>query len=222
MKHRRKTKIAIMVLILVFLMGFPVFADQKMGSIDMDLSVVDPWDKTVSSVEGVEIGIVKVADLTSTDFTLKNPYREDMNLLSDNLEEMLSSSKKVVNNIHDFEYSVVTDGNGSARVSNLEDGAYLICQTGAHGQAAKYSHFEPFVIKIPFLKDGVECRNADISPKISLKPTREPEKEKPKEEEKIKTSDETEGISLYSGMLLISLSLVLYLGYRKKEGMKNE
>lgn len=64
----------------------------------------------------------------------------------------------------------ITDEKGAISFKNLEDGIYLVCQTGCQENAKKYTMAAPFLITVPYWnEDNIYSNEAVAFPKTELK-----------------------------------------------------
>ncbi len=163
----------------------------QIGTITVSLKEAD-WSKAKNNV----LTVYKVAELRTDDENLEYSYTDDFAgyeetlelddyTLAGNLAEYASNS-----GIEGTLASVNNDGN--VIIEDLELGLYLIVQTST---SAKYYTFNPFLVSIPYKKDGQWVYEVDAGPKVELVTPDEPDNpenpDKTKKTNNPKKSDNT-------------------------------
>ena len=69
--------------------------------------------------------------------------------------------------------SATTGSDGKAGFGQLEEGIYLVVQTGAAGTAEKYSVLPPFLVNVPQVTDDGIVYDVVAAPKPEVKPEKE-------------------------------------------------
>ncbi len=149
----------------------------QLGTISVSLEDAD-W----SQVKDRALTIYQVAELTMNDETMGYSYTGDFANCGEALDvEDRSLAGKLVeyasgNGINGTAASVNEDG--KVVVENLSLGIYLIAQTAA---SEEYYRFNPFLVTIPYDKDGEWVYEVDAEPKVEVTTPDKPNKpEKPK------------------------------------------
>lgn len=114
-------------------------------------------EEIVTPISGVLMTIYKVADLTVKDGMATYTPTEKFESVKINYKEMTASAsneaaQKLYELVKDGEITGETkesDGNGVINYGSVENGMYLVVQTGANGDATEYSQFAPYLISAP-------------------------------------------------------------------------
>lgn len=143
------------------------------------------YDNDGISMDGAEITVTKVADAELEDGTVyytliselsdyclvshgRETYFDDMTAAASN-----ATAKAWAGLGLEPEYTVTTDENGMAYISDMELGMYLVVQTGADGTSADYEYFSPFLISVPYAFDGEYVMDVVAYPKTESEKTAE-------------------------------------------------
>ena len=115
----------------------------------------------------VTLAVVKVADVVNGEFVLTEDFASvevDLNEIQ-NANELENAAKKLAKVNASNKSIVITDANGTAVVSDLPVGAYLIYAT----DIGKYENITPFLISIPTFseEDGKMLYDVEVLPKHS-------------------------------------------------------
>lgn len=145
-------------------------------------------------LRGIEWSAYQVAEMPEDGkFILKDDFASS-GLKPETLNEssqsaMQKSAVKIAayakNNHIDAEYVVVTGADGTAKITDMERGLYLICQTGTPGTSLIVDS-TPFFVALPMMVDKMGTKYMEnhviCSPKISFEePATEPTTEAPTE-----------------------------------------
>ena len=155
-------------LICSIFLSIPTFADETNFMPDIDdseknLTVHFYVQKTGVDVpiEGAEIGIYKAADLNckkgSAQYTLLPEYSsvrkmengEDVTFCGVSGTESEQLANRIDKLIDKPEMVNTTDRFGKCSFNGLEQGMYLVKELNAHGSAADYEYFKPYLISVP-------------------------------------------------------------------------
>lgn len=168
-------------------------------------------------INGAEFSVYQVADLKEdkTGYIVKAPFQydgdfKDIKTASEHIKlarKLEKQSKNVSEKI-----TLQTNSDGRVSFSGLKDGIYLVVQTGATGEAKDYTNMQPFLVMVPQFENGIWNKVVNAKPKIEVQrkevPGTPPENPLPK-------TGNNSGVFWWSGLLMISGSLIVILGRKK-------
>jgi hypothetical protein len=106
-----------------------------------------------AAVDGAEITVVQVAEVSVSDQELKYVPLFDENISFPDMtaEESEAAAKRLAEKTRTVSsgFKAVTKEDGSAVFHDLKPGIYLVTETGKKGTAASYETFRPFLIPVP-------------------------------------------------------------------------
>lgn len=143
----------------------PAYADT--GSITVDYST----DHHSNAVDGAEFTAVQILNYDNGEYS---PVYRDSISIDDVLDKTEETAKRISKNISKNDGISMETINGIARFDSLDDGVWLICQTGKEGDAEKYEDAAPSLVQIPENGDGGVSYDVTVYPKTVEKPE-EPE-----------------------------------------------
>lgn len=136
------------------------------GSISVRLHALD------TNVQGALLALYEVGDAQfriSSDFAGSDETLDALNDLD--LPRRLEQFA-VANGVRPAQ-TAQTDENGTVRFAALEQGVYLLCQTGFSGQA-RFRQIDPFLVTVPMTVDGQLSENISAEPKVEPLPSPSP------------------------------------------------
>lgn len=159
----------------------------------LSVKVVYTDEDVETNIDGVELAIFKVADLSVSNgnarYTLTENFSNvDVNFDGMTTEESIKAAQLFAAeaNAKGLEGRKAVSADGSADFGFVSHGAYLVIQTGATGQAEKYEALKPYLILAPqpLVEVGVNDWEYDVLsiPKM-VQGVYNPETPPPSEEE---------------------------------------
>lgn len=142
----------------------PDLETDRKGSLTVCVSWTD--DKQVKYVEGAEITISRVASVSVQNGVLEYRLLPEYDGVAVDFDGMTASESKNAAEILSGKtaertadgQTAVTGSDGRAAFTELEQGMYLVVQTGRIGDAETYEPFTPFLIAVP-LGERLESGN---------------------------------------------------------------
>lgn len=183
---------------------------EELGSISIKL---EDTTKNLSK-NGVKLAVVQVADVIDGEFKLLDEYSEsgvDLNSIANANELEIAANK--LQKIAKSGNMVTTDSNGSASVSELPVGVYLIYAVDIAG----YENITPSLVSIPTYSESIKGMSYDIE--VFPKHTPLPEVSTPNSKLQTGFDDKALEYALISIGLLVVAGVVITVAYRhgKKE-----
>lgn len=188
------------------------------GSITIQLEK----SETAADLSSVKFGITKVADLVNGEYVLSESFKDsdvDLNNI-ENAEELQKVATKLSKTVKTHEYEAMTGKDGTATVSELDTGVYLMVVT----DNAQYDIVMPTLVSIPTYQDIVGY-NYDITvePKHSAKtPDDEDKKEDKKNEEQPDTGVNSHMNEYLAGAGISMACIAGIILFKKKKKDKDE
>ena len=139
----------------------PVYANT--GSITIDYST----DHHSNAVDGAEFTAVQILNYDNGEY---NPVYRDNISINDVLNKTEETAKRISKNISKNDGISRETVKGIVRFDSLDDGVWLICQTGKDGNAEKYENAAPSLVQIPENGDGSVSYDITVYPKTVEKP----------------------------------------------------
>lgn len=187
------------------------------------------------AISGAEFSIYQVADLKEdkSGYTIKDPFQwsgsfTDIKTADAQLKLSLNFEKQS-RNVKEL-MKLKTGGDGVVNFTGLEDGMYLVVETGVTEEAEDYTHLQPFLVMVPQFENGTWNKTVNAKPKTEIQ-----RKEKPKIPPQVPPSDipqkphselpktgDVTNVFWWNGLLLISGVLLLLLWINKKDKMGEE
>lgn len=135
----------------------------KKGSITISLK--DPIDS--NGIEGIQIGIYKLADVYDDNHNLGLAYDEKLNLYKEELKSGKLSQELIyyIKSNIPLSQTLITTESGEVTFQDIELGLYLITQLN---ESDKYSEIEEFLVIMPEIKDNNWNYHIEATPKINL------------------------------------------------------
>lgn len=192
MKTVRYTGILLIVLYMVFAVRITAFAEENIvqsdeshrGSITVDM-VSTESGKTIA---GGTLTLYQAAEAEMTEGKIKFIYTDafaQCGLSLENIEKFETEKKELAEDLETYVkqndiagQSAVVDKSGHVAWTDLEQGLYLIVQTG---QAEDYAPIQTFLVSIPEVVDGACIYEINAKPKTGTINTSDdsiPEKDK--------------------------------------------
>lgn len=227
---KNKNKILTLVLIFCFIFFINsskfVYAVQD-GILNFTIKYKD------EAISGLELSIYQVADLSEDRdlYRVKSPFKyegafKDIRTTQDHLRLALEFERQ--SHLTKEFRKLNSDQEGKISFKGLEDGIYLVVQTGASKKASDYTRLQSFLVAVPEYRDGNWDYIVNAIPKTELKakdkPSKPPESpprtppEKPKESYP-KTGDDSH-LSWWFLMLLLSVCLLGLTDKKKNKKMR--
>lgn len=187
-------------------------------------------DKSVINIDGAEIEVIQVADVTVSDGIVHYellPEFESSGITLDGMStkqsiEAASTLDSLATTSEHQGSEKITDSQGTVTFDNVPVGMYLVRQTGAGGTAQSYEYFDPFLVMVPEKDPGSASWIYDVTaqPKSETKKVERTTTTSPtptvtktpgtptntttgKTESSPKTGDSSH-VMFYAGLLLIS------------------
>lgn len=109
-------------------------------------------------IEGAEIGVSKIADITVKNGNIEYNVLSDYAELRDTKFEGITvdESKEIAkrfDEIVETNNTKVTDKDGLCKFTILENGVYLVKHISSTGDAERYTMFEPYIILVPYVSE---------------------------------------------------------------------
>lgn len=159
----RKILSAVAVMLMAFVLQSPVYAAEAGGSIIIDFSC----ENHSLGIPGGEFSIVKAVDIENGTYSL-SPSMTELGVTVDDILNMPEETAwKLAEKGPEKYAGGVTDDVGRLRMSGLDDGIWLVWQTGRYGDAESYELSAPFFVSIPEWEDGDLVRERTVYPKTS-------------------------------------------------------
>lgn len=221
---------------------------QETSTLTIETSYTDKDVKTM--INGMELTIYKVADLTvkggDPRYTLTENFSEvEVNFDGMTAKESHEAAKKFAEIVKTKALegdAKAVSANGYASFGEVPNGMYLVMQTGATGDALKYSAIEPFLIMAPqptvATDENTEVvwnHNVESLPKVVLgtyQPPPPPEEEtvkdeyedeeKDKDTEKVKGADTGDNIYTLVGSMVLFAAACLIVAFMIKRRRQND
>lgn len=218
LKFRRLLTILSVVFIIVSLnmqvLAFEDLNPDQLGSIQITMRYDD------EPVSGGSLTIYHVGELTETDdqyeFILSEPFADSNVSLkdigsSDLPAELLAFAKE--HSVTGTKKEIGEDG--SVVFEQLPVGLYLLAQETA---ASGYETAKPFLVSVPFEKDGMFVYDVDASPKVALEKEPDVPPDNPPSDPSLPQTGQLNWpipILTIAGLLLICLGWFMYFRKRK-------
>ncbi|HEY9575252.1 MAG TPA: pilin N-terminal domain-containing protein [Lachnospiraceae bacterium] len=217
-------KIVCMAFVFSFISSSIVLASDKNS-----LDIIFMYEKT--PIKGAEFSLYQVATLNSERNTYKMldsfTYSGDFSDI-DTAEKSLQLAKDLSRQVVEENKiaTLKTQADGMAGVTDLEDGIYLVVQSGAGDEAKEYTRVEPFLVMVPMYIHGEWESHVKAHPKPEItkgktpppdtpKPPKPPSP--PKQKEKGPKTGDFNHLFFWVGMLLMSGSFLFGLRRQRKE-----
>ena len=109
-------------------------------------------------IEGAEIGVSKIADITVKNGNIEYNVLSDYAELRDTKFEGITvdESKEIAkrfDEIVETNNTKVTDKDGLCKFTISENGVYLVKHISSTGDAERYTMFEPYIILVPYVSE---------------------------------------------------------------------
>lgn len=216
-RNRKKVKSGVLLAILVLLFSITSFAEDKTGSIEIQLN--DGGKNTKK--ENVCFVYTKVADLVDGKYELIDKYKFthiDLNKIkyAEDLKQAATTLEKVAKK----DGEVLTDKEGKATIKELSIGVYLLSVSNK----AQYDKVEPLLIAIPTFDEisGEMIYDVKVMPKHTPIPPGTIVSDTPdNSSEGVKTGDDSP-IFIYIGLMLVFGGSILYFVNKKRKDIEHE
>src|SRR3712207_753123 len=125
------------------------------------------------AISGVEFSVYQVADLKEdkTGYTIKPPFKWDgdfRNIKTANDQIKLSYDFELQSRNAEAVKKLQTGNDGKVSFTGLQDGIYLVVQTGAVGEAKNYTTFQSFLVMVPQFENGIWNKTVNAKPKPEI------------------------------------------------------
>lgn len=192
-RNRKKFKICILTVALLFAFSVTAFAKEEKGSIEIQLTNGGPN----THKENVCFQWSQVANVVDGKYELLSEYKHtNVNLNELKYANDLEKASKTLAKVEKIDGEVTTDKNGIAAIQNLPIGVYLLTVS----DKAQYDNITPLLIAIPTFDEieGKMVYNVTVQPKHTPVPPGTIVTETPdNSNDGVKTGD-TSPILLYS------------------------
>lgn len=220
-----KNKRIYLTLVLSFsFLFFMAFSQCVYAETDGILNILFRHDN--NDISGAEFSIYQVADLNvdKTGYNIKPPFKyegdlNDVKTAEDQIKVALifENQSNKVNALKKLR----TGNDGRVKFSGLKDGIYLVVQTGEIEEATNYTKLQPFLVMVPQFENNQWSKIVTAKPKSEVirkdTPNSPPTTPPYYKIEKTPKTDDTTDPTRYLGLAMISVSLLILLGGKKKD-----
>lgn len=180
-----------------------------------------------NAISGAEISIYKIVDVSvkggRTEYSFTDEYTayaEGTDFETLTTEESIELAGKIDTSGKEETQKAVTDEAGRVTFTGLDDGMYLVVQSGKSGAAAQYETFGRYLVAVPYAETGEETdengnRTGTWIDSVACYPKTETTKI-PTEPETPKTGDST-AIRLLTALAAVSAGALLFGGGKRRK-----
>lgn len=169
MNRKKRISVLLLGLLLLALLGsISAEAEEKKGSVTIDYSV----ENHTRPIAGASFGIIKVEK--QKDFSDPQSEQGIEAISEDEKKDPDFIAKKILENCKTFRAEKMTGKDGKVLFTDLEDGKWLIVQTGRSGDAEQYEMSKASLVSLPMQQDGKISREITIYPKTTKIETKHP------------------------------------------------